>query len=191
MILSSFLYANESILEKIKTNTESITSINSDFRELKSSMFVENDVITEGKFHYATEDKVCLHYNNGDKLLMNGDNFMMRIGEDKLTGNRKSNPMISQLGNLLKSCVTGDFTKITGGNHKNLNIETTPNHYILTINMTGASKKYFSNIELRYHKENYSLEKLKMIEASGDFTEYTFMNQSFNQQIDLSVFNLH
>ena len=49
----------------------------------------------------------------------------------------------------------------------------------------------FSNIELRYHKENYSLEKLKMIEASGDFTEYTFMNQSFNQQIDLSVFNLH
>jgi hypothetical protein len=57
--------------------------------------------------------------------------------------------------------------------------------------MQGSSKKYFSKIELRYNKADYSLETLKMIEPTEDFTEYTFTNQSFNKQIDLSVFNIH
>lgn len=190
-IISSFLYANEDVIEKIKTNTASISSIECDFTETKSSQFIETDIVKDGKFYYVAEDKVCLKYKNDDILLMNGDDFIMKIGKDKLSGSRKSNPMISQLGNLLKSCVTGDFTKISGGNIKNLTIETTKNQYILTINMQGSSKKYFSKIELRYNNADYSLEKLKMIEPTEDFTEYTFTNQSFNKQIDLSVFNIH
>lgn len=189
----SVLYAEQTeiILKEINEKSSSVNSIMADFEQVKSSEYISGEAKNNGVFYYSASDKVCLKNDENNYLLMNGERFVISAAGDKMSVNTKSNPMVSHLGNLLKSCVTGDFSAICGKNKSAIDLEITPDRYILTINMAGSAKKYFKKIELTYFKNDASLEELKMIESNGDYTLYTFSNHRFNVPILQSVFNLN
>lgn len=193
LLISSFVCAetSEGILKLIKDKSSSVKSIVADFQQVKSSAYISKDIKTDGKFYYLFPDKVCLKNDEDNYLLMNGENFVISTGGDKMAANNKSNPMVSNLGNLLKSCVTGDFASIVENKKNQLKVEETLDRYILTITLAGSAKRFFSEVELIYFKHDASLEKLKMVEKNGDSTVYTFSNHKFNMQIDNSVFKIN
>lgn len=191
-LFSSFIYAEsiESVLKKISEKSSSVSSIMADFLQVKSSEFISTEVKSDGTFYYSSSDKVCLKNDDKNYLLMNGEHFVISTAGDKMSVNTKSNPMVSHLGNLLKSCVTGDFNSICANKKSTIDVEITPDRYILTITMAGSIKRYFSEVKLTYFKHDASLEEIKMTESNGDFTSYTFSNHKFNVPILQSVFNL-
>lgn len=191
-LITTLLYAetNEAILEKISTHSRSLQSIESDFTQVNASIYLNVEKETPGKFYYKAEDKVCLKNDDKNFILMNEGNFLVSTDGNKVRADKKSSPMVSELGILLKSCITGDYKTILQRRNTSLDITQDASYYILNIKMGGSAKRYFSDVTLTYSKNDLSLYKLKLQEASGSYITYTFSNQKFNAEIDLSVFNI-
>lgn len=191
-LISTLLYAetNEVILEKISNHSRSLKSIESDFTQVNASIYLNVEKEVEGKFYYKAEDKVCLKNDDKNFILMNEGDFLVSTDGNLMRASKKSSPMVSELGLLLKSCITGDYKTILQRRNTSLSIAEDDSYYVLNVQMGGSAKRYFSDVLLTYSKKDLSLYKLKLQEANGSYITYTFNNQKFNTEIDLSVFNV-
>ncbi len=193
-LISFSLYAeiNETtpILEKISNHSSSLSSIESDFIQVNASIYLSAEKKSEGKFYYKADDKVCLKNDDKNFILMNSGEFLVSTDGNKVRAGKKSSPMVTELGTLLRSCITGDYKSILQRRNTSLSITEDSLYYILNITMGGSAKKYFSEITLKYSKKDFSLYYLKLQEANGSYITYTFNNHKFNTEIDLSVFNI-
>lgn len=179
------------ILTKISANGTAITTIESHFVQRKHVKAFKNDVLSSGRFYYQKDDKICMAYERpkGDLLLMNADEFVMIVDGKRSAANAQSNPMLKQMRTLLTACVSGDFERLKSGRNAKISVTETEKNYILTTIFEGSAKKYYANIVLTFDKGNLSLLTLRMNEANGNFTEYTFDRPIFNQKIDAKIFN--
>lgn len=180
------------ILTKLQTNGATINTIASRFVQRRHVQVLKNDVVASGRFYYQHNDKICMIYDRpqGDLLLMNGDDFVMIADGRRSVVNAQTNPMLKQLRTLLTACVSGDFERLKTGRNTQLVVDETDAHYILTAMFDGSAKKMYASIVLTFDKQNLALQVLRMNEANGNFTEYTFESPTFNQAIDARVFDV-
>ncbi|MGM9746903.1 MAG: outer membrane lipoprotein carrier protein LolA [Paludibacteraceae bacterium] len=180
------------ILTKLQTNGSTINTIASRFVQRRHVQVLKNDVVSSGRFYYQHNDKICMIYDQpqGDLLLMNGDDFVMIADGRRSVVNAQTNPMLKQLRTLLTACVSGDFERLKTGRNTQLVVDETDAHYILTAMFDGSAKKMYASIVLTFDKQNLALQVLRMNEANGNFTEYTFESPTFNQAIDARVFDV-
>lgn len=188
--ISVFAEKDTAVLEKITAKSSSYTSIESDFVQVNSSVYIAKEVKSTGKFYYQAEDKVLLKNDEKNFLLLNNNDFVISTQGEKFKVGKKSNPMVAELGLLLKSCVTGDYNTILSRRNTALRLDITAHDYILNITMGGSAKRYYSQVILTYDKLDLSLVNLKLLEPNGSYTLYTFSNHKYNTQIDSSVFNI-
>ena len=59
----------------------------------------------------------------------------------------------------------------------------------MTPQQKGSASKV-SAITIRFERKSMSLNSLKMVEKSGDYTAYIFSNKEFNTAFNDSVFNI-
>lgn len=180
------------ILTKLQTNGAAIGTIESRFVQRRHVQVLKNDVVASGRFYYQHNDKICMIYDRpqGDLLLMNGDDFVMIADGRRSVVNAQTNPMLKQLRTLLTACVSGDFERLKTGRNTQLVVDETDAHYILTAMFDGSAKKMYASIVLTFDKQNLALQVLRMNEANGNFTEYTFESPKFNKPIDERVFDV-
>ncbi|MGN0186564.1 MAG: outer membrane lipoprotein carrier protein LolA [Paludibacteraceae bacterium] len=181
------------VLAKIRDNGTAINTIESRFVQHRHLQALKNDVVSNGRFYYQKNDKICMAYDRpqGDLLLMNGDDFVMIADGRRSVVNAQSNPMLKQMRILLTACVSGDFDRLKTGRNTQLAVDETDAHYILTATLDGSAQKLYASIVLTFDKQNLALLVLRMNEANGNFTEYTFDSPKFNQPIDGNVFDVN
>jgi outer membrane lipoprotein-sorting protein len=83
---------------------------------------------------------------------------------------------VKNLSSILSTCVLGDFDKM----NKNFAVDIKQNQTEWTVTLTPKQNKVaakISNIIISFDKADMSLNLLKMIEKSGDYTAYTFTNK--------------
>ncbi len=188
-----FAETEAEILTKIGENGAQIATIESHFAQRKHAKALKNDILSSGRFYYQKSDKVCMVYDTprGDLLLMNGDDFVMIVGGKRSAANAQSNPMLKQMRTLLTACVSGDFERLKTGRNTKISVEESEKTYVLTVVFDGSTKKYYANIVLTFDKNSLALLVLRMNEANGNFTEYTFDQTTFNQKIDAKIFSIN
>lgn len=179
------------ILAKISQNGAATATIESHFAQRKRVKALRNDALSSGRFYYRKSDKICMAYDQprGDLLLMNGDDFVMVVDGKRSAANAQSNPMLKQMRTLLTACVSGDFERLKTGRNTKISVAETEKNYVLTTVFDGSAKKYYANIVLTFDKSSLSLLVLRMNEANGNFTEYTFDHPVFNREIDAKIFD--
>ncbi len=181
------------ILTKLQTNGAAIGTIESCFVQRRHVQALKGDVLSNGRFYYQKNDKICMVYDRpqGDLLLMNGDDFVMIADGRRSVVNAQTNPMLKQLRTLLTACVSGDFERLKTGRNTQLVVDETDAHYILTAMFDGSAKKMYASIVLTFDKRQLALVALRMNESNGNFTEYTFESPKFNQPIDERIFDVN
>lgn len=167
----------------LKTKNQEITSISCDFTQTIKMAVLANEVKKDGKFYFIYPDNILIAFNSGDYIKITEEQFEMKTAGNVSSTKVSSNPMLKNLKSILSTCIGGDFDQML----KNFDAEIVESKGEWQTTLTPKRSKSASKITsivIAFDKKDMSLNKLEMVEKSGNTTTYAFKNKQFNTQID-------
>lgn len=173
---------------KVREQTNFVKTISGDFIQKKHLTFLVNEVESRGEFYFSKPGKIKWAYSSPyqyavifreNKLLINdeGKKSSINIGNNEIMGKLNALIVNSISGKMLES---PDFKASFEQNKVNYFANLTPTDPVV-LNL-------FTKIILSFNKENFSIEKVKLVEPSGDYTQIYFTKLKINAPINDSVF---
>jgi len=172
----------------VKNRAATINTILSDFTQSKHLDFLDNDVITKGVLAFKSPNLIKWSYLDPFEYSVVFKNEVLYINDE---GNKSnidigSNKMFKELNTLIINSVKGDMFDddafiISYYKEDDLNL----------VEFTSKDKKlskYISAFHISFNSKG-DVEKVKMIEPSGDYTKIIFTNRVLNSPIDNALFN--
>lgn len=179
----------EQFERELKLKNESVTSIKCHFLQTREMSVLQNVVRKEGTFYFQRPGNMLLSFNDGDYIKMTEEWFEMKTGENTTTTKISSNPMLRNLSTILSACVVGDFSQMIRG--FSIQVQSQAKQWVVIMTpQRGKAASKISQIVLHFDRETMSLNTLKMVEKSGDYTMYGFSNKQFNVAIDGKLFKI-
>lgn len=179
----------EQFERELKLKNESVTSIKCRFLQTREMSVLQNVVRKEGTFYFQRPGNMLLSFNDGDYIKMTEEWFEMKTGENTTTTKISSNPMLRNLSTILSACVVGDFAQMIRG--FSIQVQSQAKQWVVIMTpQRGKAASKISQIVLHFDRETMSLNTLKMVEKSGDYTMYGFSNKQFNVAIDSKLFKI-
>lgn len=180
-ILSLACYAQTADVEQLfqtslKEKNEDVVSIKCRFKQTRKVSYLAAVVEKEGDFSFTKPNDILLAFDDGDYIKMTSEYFEMKTGSNVAKTKVSSNPMLKNLSSILSTCVMGDFDKMSDG--FNVEIEQQAKEWIVTLTPKQSKMAAkISNIIIAFNKADMSLNLLKMVEKSGDYTAYNFTDK--------------
>ena len=174
---------------QLKSSAGKLTSIESDFTQVKHLDMFDEDVTSSGKFSYKKENKISLIYSKPISYTIVINNGKLKIVADgkKSIMSLNSNKMMNEMQDMITACMIGDLSNMS--NDYILNYQEDNQQYLIKITPKSNSvKEYVSGIEIWLSKTDMSVDQLRMYETDTDYTDYKFSNKRFNQLKDESRF---
>ena len=179
----------EQFERELKLKNESVSSIKCHFLQTREMSVLQNVVRKEGTFYFQRPGNMLLSFNDGDYIKMTEEWFEMKTGENTTTTKISSNPMLRNLSTILSACVVGDFAQMIRG--FSIQVQSQAKQWVVIMTpQRGKAASKISQIVLHFDRETMSLNTLKMVEKSGDYTMYGFSNKQFNVAIDGKLFKI-
>lgn len=179
----------EQFERELKLKNESVSSIKCHFIQTREMSVLQNVVRKEGTFYFQRPGNMLLSFNDGDYIKMTEEWFEMKTGENTTTTKISSNPMLRNLSTILSACVVGDFAQMIRG--FSIQVQSQAKQWVVIMTpQRGKAASKISQIVLHFDRETMSLNTLKMVEKSGDYTMYGFSNKQFNVAIDSKLFKI-
>ena len=179
----------EQFERELKLKNESVSSIKCHFIQTRDMSVLRNVVRKEGTFYFQRPGNMLLSFNDGDYIKMTEEWFEMKTGENTTTTKISSNPMLRNLSTILSACVVGDFAQMIRG--FSIQVQSQAKQWVVIMTpQRGKAASKISQIVLHFDRETMSLNTLKMVEKSGDYTMYGFSNKQFNVAIDGKLFKI-
>jgi outer membrane lipoprotein-sorting protein len=165
-------------------------SIKSDFIQEKELSFLEDKVTSKGKFYFKKDDLLRWEYTSPYEYTIILNKGRIRVIDDgkSNTFDAASNRMFSEINGIMMGVVNG-----TALNSDNFQTEyfDTGSHYLLSlVPLAEGMKDFLDRIEISVNKKDYTVDSLRMIEKSGDYTNIIFQNKVLNAEIPDKVFSL-
>lgn len=165
-------------------------SIQCDFVQDKNLSMLSDKIVSTGKFWFKRENMVRMEYEKPSYylLIINGSNVKTKDGQKENKVSAKSNKVFEQVNKMMIDCVQGtaldnkSFTTRIFESSQNYMIELSP----VTKNLQGI----FKAINLTVDKKDYSVNKMDMLEQSGDNTVINFLHKQMNINIADAVFSV-
>lgn len=181
----------DSFKKNVNYASQTTTTIESDFVQKKHLSFVEEDIISKGKFYYEKEGKVRWEYEIPFKYLIviNDGKVMIKDDEKKEKFDQKNNKVFKEINSMMMACVHGNIM-----NSKEFEIKFFENEKIYKLNLIPNApklKEFITSIEIYFNKTDYSVEKFTLKEISDDYTTITFSNKKLNMPIVADKFILN
>jgi outer membrane lipoprotein-sorting protein len=176
------------VIEKIKQANAKCVSITSDFTQTKHLSFMNEDIISNGKFYFSKPNRLSMKYEQpaGDLMLINNDQLVMIAAGKYSKASTKSSAKARTLRNILSSCLLGDVSLIDDAT---VSSDETAENYVVTAELSKKRKnRNVSKVVLHYDKSDLTLSVLRMEEADGSYTVYKLINKVLNQTVSDSVF---
>ncbi|MBK9635892.1 MAG: outer membrane lipoprotein carrier protein LolA [Bacteroidetes bacterium] len=157
-----------------------IKSIKCNFTQEKNLSILSETIKSKGVFMFMKQNKTRMEYISPFKylIIINGEKVFIKDEQKTSTYSSKNNKMFENINKIMLDCVQGtalenkNFTSIVYENDKQYLLELSPK--------LKEFKDYFKKINVYIDKKDYSVNKLDMIDSSGDNTVITFSNKQFN-----------
>lgn len=180
---------NQKFAQELQQKSSHVNSIKCQFTQTRAASFLAENVEKSGTFYFKIPENILLSYADGDYIIMTDDWFKMKTASQVNKMKIASNPMLRNLKSILSACIHGDLSKLT----KDFEISVTSIPTGWELIMKPKKKRVaakLSQIILNFEKDNMSLNLMKMMEKSGDYTEYKFYDKKFNVAIEDSLFSI-
>lgn len=170
---------SEEFERELKAKSAGITSIDAEMTQTREVAVLADVVMKEGGFHFQAPNNILLSFDDGDYIKLSAEWFEMKSGANITRRSASSNPMFKQLSAMLTACMSGDVESIAKGFTPTITKGDKEWRVVLKPERgKGAAK--IAEVELIFDRKDMSLDSLKMVEKSGDYTMYTFRNKQFN-----------
>lgn len=168
--------------------SQKLNSLQSDFIQEKNLSMLSEKIISKGKFWFKKENKVRMEYTQPFKylMIMNGSNIYIKDGQKENRVPTNSNKLFQQINKIVVDCVKGtafsntDFKFNVFENKSTYLIELTP--------VVKNLQSIFKNINVIVDRKDFSVNSIKMIEPSGDYTNINFTNKILNTNLADALF---
>lgn len=168
--------------------SQKLNSLQSDFIQEKNLSMLSEKIISKGKFWFKKENKVRMEYTQPFKylMIMNGSNIYIKDGQKENRVSTNSNKLFQQINKIVVDCVKGtafsntDFKFNVFENKSTYLIELTP--------VVKNLQSIFKNINVIVDRKDFSVNSIKMIEPSGDYTNINFTNKILNTNLADALF---
>jgi outer membrane lipoprotein carrier protein len=135
-------------------------------------------------------DKVRWEYREPYKyiIILNEGKLNLKSESNENEIDMRSNAIFGEINALMISAVSGNIF-----NNPDYKIEAyESNQYFKVVlkPLSSTISQMIEQMELYFNKENYSVNRIKMIEPSSDYSEFRFIHQKFNEPIPENTFNL-
>ena len=183
------LSAEQAFQSELRKKNEQVTSIKCKFVQTREVSMLAKPVNKAGEFYFLKPSNMLLSFNDGDYIKMTSEWFEMKTAGSVTATKVASNPMLKNLSSILSACVVGDFDKMSNGFA--VSYEQSASEWTLRLTpQRGKAASSISHIVIVFAKSDMSLNQLKMVEKSGDYTAYIFSEKRFNVAIDTQLFNV-
>jgi len=174
--------------ESVSSKAETIENLQADFKQLKFMKTMEKTVESDGHIWFASPGKLKWYYTSPyDYELLFKDSSLYIIEDGKT---RKMNTGNSELFAKMGELVAGSFNGRILEMDELFKTDFAKDGKFVKATVTPKDEnlaEMFSEILIFFNAEKY-IEKVKLIEPSGDYTEIKMSNFKTNQKIPASVF---
>lgn len=174
--------------EIIFKRANSLESLSGDFIQTKYIKMMEGAAISSGRLYYMAPDVLKWEYRTpyNYKILFKDDQLIINDDGYKSVTDLKSNKLFEKLVTLISGSINGRLLE----DKKNYDVS-----YFKTTNLISAVivpkdksiREMFSQIILLYDR-NFIVITVRLVEASGDYTEIDFKKIRINMPINPAIF---
>ncbi len=188
----------DALKKKMTAETQKISTIESDFTQLKHIVAMSGDITSTGKFYYQKSDKVSLDYITPVKsqIVINGSKIKMVSNGKTNVFDVASNGLMKEMKDVISACMTGNLQAMTS-NYKLEFFQAGKEYLVKIFPLNDAAKTIIDEVNIYLDKNDLSVTRLRMIEASKDkkakdkdYTEYQFTNKKLNVDVPASRFSV-
>lgn len=178
------------IVEKLDSYAKGLNSIKSDFIQQKHISVLEEYITSKGSFVFLKPSNIKWLYNEPIEYKISIIDGEFKVNNDgKISEfDMNSNKTFSEINNMIVSMVNGS---ILTNSTFNVDLYQDPLFYKAILEPLNKDfKRFVSEIHVFFDKKDFMVSKIKMMEASGDFTVIKFNNRQINtgiKKIDLSI----
>ncbi|WPY97096.1 outer membrane lipoprotein carrier protein LolA [Christiangramia sp. OXR-203] len=176
--------------ESVSSKAKTIENLQADFRQLKFMKTMEKTIESDGHIWYASPGKLKWSYTSpyDYELLFKDSSLYITVDGKTRKMNTGNSELFEKMGELVAGSFNGRILEMDelfetdfAREGKFVKVTVTP--------MDENLAEMFSEIWIFFNVEKY-IEKVKLMEPSGDYTEIKMSNFMTNQKIPASVFQL-
>jgi outer membrane lipoprotein-sorting protein len=178
------------LIEQINLVSAKTNTISAIFSQVKEMSFLEEKAISSGKFYFEKEKKLRWEYTEPFSYVIILNSERLRIIDEGKSKDFEagSNRMFLEISNIMTGMVNGT---LLNSPEFSTTWSEAPGYYLAELIPTGTDlKDYLAKIELKLNKQDFTVDELKMVEKSGDYTQITFRNKKLNETIPVEIFRL-
>jgi outer membrane lipoprotein-sorting protein len=177
--------------KQLSSATSSVNTLECNFKQTKYLDILNEKVVSEGKFYYKKEHRICLDYltPSNYQVIINKDKIQITSGGKVNVYDVGKNKMMSQMNVLMSACMTGNLNGLSADYR--LTFSENDAQYRIIIQPVAVKKSFIKSMEVLLDKKDFSVQQILMIESSSeDSTTYVFSNKKKNVSIPDTKFNI-
>lgn len=174
--------------ELIKNN-QATQTVSSNFSQTKSMKMLNEKVVSKGLFYYKKNNRIRIEYTSPFQylLIMNGGNIIVKDEHKTSKVNTRNSKSLQSANRIMMDCMTGNVFS-----NKDFEVQCLAGQgkYLLQLTPVVASmKSLFSRIDIYLEQSDYSVSRLTLHEAGGDYTVMDFTNRKKNISLSDALFS--
>ncbi len=180
----------EAVRQRIQNTSRNILTLQASFTQLKHLSILENDIKSTGMFYFKQKNNLRWEYERPFQyiIVMSGNEIRIKNEGKVRLYDIKSNKLFSEISRMMSILLRGEIFDNTSFSVK---LTEGDKDYLATLSPAGEDLKQFLNIVYVYFdKKQLTVNQLRMVENSGDYTLITFQDKKINGEIPDSIFSL-
>lgn len=173
----------------INATAASIKTIQSNFSQVKSVSFLNENVKSYGRMYYSNQGKLRWEYNSPYKytFAINGGKVYIKSGAKSQVIDVRTSQLFKSIAQIMINSITGKSLK--ENNDFNTQMYVDGNEWIAVLTPKKAQmKKMFRTVQLHFNSRHNMVSQVVMTETSGDATVITLSGVRTNENIPDQIF---
>lgn len=203
--LAAFLIYNNSFAQSFKPMKDSkdfqqklhriaakTTSLQSDFVQIKHLDVLSEDIESNGKLVYKANNKLRWEYTTPlEYLIILKDGKVSIKDEGKVSSyDLSGNKTFQKINEMMIGSIQGDLL-VNEADYTYEFKESSNSYLVVMYPKQKKVQEFMKSINIYFSKKDYSVEQVKMLEQSGDYTLMKFKNKKTNASISDKTFNIN
>ena len=178
----------ERFKQQVSETSKNLNTITSNFVQFKHLDFLDNDIETSGQLTFKAPGLVKWEYTNPYQysIIFKEDELLINDGGTKSNVDIGSSKIFKKLNQLIVNSVKG--TMFDDDDFEVSYVKLGKVHRVTFIPKDRKIAKYIAAFELLFDPNDGTVQEVKMIEPSLDFTRIIFSNRILNGPVNDTVF---
>ncbi len=178
-----------SLVKKLNDHSATIVTIQSSFIQKKQLDFLDETIVSKGKFWFRKENQLRWAYEEPFEyeIIINGGKFQIKDGESVSAYDIDSNEAFREINDLIIGMVQGRILE-----EHQFEMQAYENSQFYLVKLVPGDpnmRKVISDMDIYFSKGDLTVSEIIMRESETDYTVITFFDKRFNETIPDPVFS--